>query len=51
MTAPRSLHWLALLLLGAGAPARAVVFTGEVRAEGAQTLFTPPSDSSPVVLR
>ena len=51
MTAPRSLHWLALRLLGAGAPARAVVFTGEVRAEGAQTLFTPPSDSSPVVLR
>jgi multidrug resistance efflux pump len=35
----------------AAVPAHAVVFTGEVRAEGAQPLFTPPSDSSPVVLR
>jgi multidrug resistance efflux pump len=31
--------------------AHAVVFTGEVRAAGAQAIFTPPSDSSPVVLR
>jgi multidrug resistance efflux pump len=53
MTARRNV--LAALLasaFGAAAvPAHAVVFTGEVRAEGAQPLFTPPSDSSPVVLR
>ena len=53
MTAARSsLAVLAALLLAASAaPAQAVVFAGEVRAAGAQTLFTPPSNSSPVVLR
>lgn len=37
-------------LVGASA-AHAVVFSGEVQADDAQLLFTPPSDSSPVVLR
>ena len=32
-------------------PALAVVFAGEVRSDGAQPVFVPPSDSSPVVLR
>lgn len=32
-------------------PAAAVVLTGEVRSQGAQEIFTPPSFSSPVVLR
>ena len=31
--------------------AGAVVLTGEVRSRGAQEIFTPPSNSSPVVLR
>jgi multidrug resistance efflux pump len=38
------------LLLGA-VPAGAVVLTGEVRSDGAQAILTPPSMSSPVVLR
>jgi len=42
---------VALVLAGAAAPASAVVFSGEVRAEGAQSIFTPPSDTAPVVLR
>lgn len=42
---------LALALLAATAPACAAVLTGEVRSDGAQGIFTPPSMSSPVVLR
>lgn len=42
---------LALALLAATAPAGAAVLTGEVRSAGAQGIFTPPSMSSPVVLR
>jgi len=52
MTARRKLfHVFAAFAIAAATPARAVVFSGEVRAEGAQTIFTPPSESSPVVLR
>lgn len=40
-----------MLALIATSAAHAAVFSGEVRAEGAQPIFTPPSDSSPVVLR
>lgn len=40
--------WLLALL---ALPAQATVFTGEVRVIGAQEIFTPPSMSSPVVLR
>ena len=42
--------WCAGLVALSGA-ARAVVFSGEVRNDGAQAIFTPPSNSSPVVLR
>ncbi|HWU77531.1 MAG TPA: HlyD family efflux transporter periplasmic adaptor subunit [Rhodanobacter sp.] len=42
-----TLAWLLLLTL----PVQATVFTGEVRVIGAQDIFTPPSMSSPVVLR
>ncbi|HET9189771.1 MAG TPA: HlyD family efflux transporter periplasmic adaptor subunit [Rudaea sp.] len=42
---------LATLLLILPLPALAVVFAGEARSDGAQPLFVPPSDSSPVVLR
>jgi multidrug resistance efflux pump len=38
-------------MLALGAPAHGVVFSGEVRAESAQAIFCPPSDSAPVVLR
>jgi len=41
----------AALLLILPLPALAVVFAGEVRSDGAQPVFVPPSDSSPVVLR
>lgn len=39
------------LALAHAFPAGAVVLTGEVRSKGAQEIFTPPSFSSPVVLR
>jgi multidrug resistance efflux pump len=42
---------MALALLALAAPARAAVLTGEVRSSDAQEIFTPPSMSSPVVLR
>lgn len=42
---------VALALLAAALPAGAAILTGEVRSAGAQALFTPPSLSSPVVLR
>lgn len=50
MTARARHGWLALL---AALPlaAQAVVLTGEVRSQGAQDILTPPSMSSPVVLR
>lgn len=53
MTALRSvlLRFLLFAAVGLAAPAHAVVFSGEVRADGAQPIFTPPSDSAPVVLR
>jgi multidrug resistance efflux pump len=52
MTVRRSLvHILVLCAATIAAPARAVVFSGEVRAESAQPIFCPPSDSAPVVLR
>lgn len=46
---PSSIAVLALAL--AATCARAVVLTGEVRSDGAQAILTPPSMSSPVVLR
>ena len=49
MTALRSLLFALLGVLSAGA--HAVVCNGEVRNDGAQAIFTPPSNSSPVVLR
>jgi multidrug resistance efflux pump len=48
----RRLEALASLLLAlASLPAMATVFSGEVRVADAQEIFTPPSMSSPVVLR
>src|SRR5262249_22618721 len=47
----RILRFCIALALLADSAAQAVVFSGEVRAQGAQSLFCPPSDSSPVVLR
>lgn len=47
----RRLEALAMLLVLTALPAQATVFTGEVRADGAQEILTPPSMSSPVVLR
>lgn len=47
----RRAEWLALLLALAPATAGAVVFSGKVQVEGAQGIYTPPSLSSPVVLR
>jgi HlyD family secretion protein len=49
MLEPRALL-LALALLPGLAPAQ-VLISGEVRAENAEGIFVPPSDSSPVVLR
>jgi multidrug resistance efflux pump len=46
-----ALRTLAFLLCLLPLPALAVVFAGEVRSDGAQPVFVPPSDSSPVVLR
>jgi multidrug resistance efflux pump len=46
----RNRFFVALLLV-LPLPALAVVFAGEVRSDGAQPVFVPPSDSSPVVLR
>lgn len=46
----RRLEALALLVL-LPLPVLATVFSGEVRVIGAQEIFTPPSMSSPVVLR
>jgi multidrug efflux pump subunit AcrA (membrane-fusion protein) len=37
--------------LAAGTGARPVLLTGEVEAEDSQTIFVPPSNSAPVVLR
>lgn len=51
MTARARFASLALLLAALSPAAQAVVLTGEVRSEGAQTILTPPSMSSPVVLR
>ncbi|OOG65515.1 hemolysin D [Rhodanobacter sp. B04] len=42
---------LALLLMLAPLPSPATVFSGEVQVADAQEIFTPPSMSSPVVLR
>src|SRR3546814_5381403 len=42
---------LALALAGWAATAGAVVLTGEVRATDAQVIYTPFSNSSPVVIR
>ena len=42
--------FLGLLLLSHAAPARVLV-SGEVRADNAEAIITPPSNSSPVVLR
>lgn len=51
MTARRSLLYIFTAAALAAPAAHAAVFSGEVRAEGAQPIFCPPSDSSPVVLR
>ena len=40
-----------LCVLAAAAPAAPLLITGEVRAENAEGIYVPPSDSSPVVLR
>lgn len=48
---PIALAMLALALLAALPTAAAVVLTGEVRATDAQVLYTPFSNSSPVVIR
>ena len=40
-----------LVSTAASAQAARVLITGEVRAENAEAIFVPPSDSSPVVLR
>jgi len=50
MTRPRELLLL-VLALALATSAQATVFSGEVRLEGAQRIETPPSNSSPVVLR
>jgi multidrug resistance efflux pump len=42
---------LAAALALVAVPAAAVVLTGEVQSDGAQGIFTPPSMSSPVILR
>ena len=47
----RRLETLALLLALLPSLASATVFSGEVQVAGAQEIFTPPSMSSPVVLR
>jgi multidrug resistance efflux pump len=47
----RRREWLALLLLLACHGAQATVFSGEVQMADAQGIYTPPSMSSPVVLR
>ena len=46
-----ALRTFAFLLCLLPLPALAVVFAGEMRSDGAQPVFVPPSDSSPVVLR
>ncbi len=52
MTVRRSLLcFSAASALAFGASTHAAVFSGEVRAESAQPIFCPPSDSAPVVLR
>lgn len=51
MTASRDFVYLAAFAALWTATAHAAVFSGEVRAEDAQPIFCPPSDSSPVVLR
>lgn len=50
MTALRSIACCCALLVCAG-EAHAAVFSGEVRADGAQPIFCPPSDTAPVALR
>ncbi|AND70057.1 hypothetical protein ATSB10_26030 [Dyella thiooxydans] len=49
----RRSDWFGLVMVLAMpfAQASATVFTGEIRLEGAQRIETPPSNSSPVVLR
>lgn len=47
----RRLELFALLLALLPLGARAVVFSGEVEVKGSQAILTPPSMSSPVVLR
>jgi multidrug resistance efflux pump len=51
MTARFDIALAALLAACVALPARAVVLTGEVRSDGSQAVYTPPSNSSPVVLR
>lgn len=52
---PRFIAFLSLSMIAAsllfGAPAQAVVFTGELRARNSEAIYVPPSNSSPVVLR
>ncbi|WP_091337930.1 HlyD family secretion protein [Frateuria terrea] len=47
----RRRDWVALFALLACSGARATVFSGEIRMADAQGIYTPPSMSSPVVLR
>ena len=51
MTARPKIALAALLATFAALPAHALVLTGEVRSDGSQPVYTPPSNSSPVVLR
>lgn len=51
MTVRPDARLAALLAVVLAWPAHAVVLTGEVRTDGAQAIYTPPSNSSPVVLR
>jgi multidrug resistance efflux pump len=47
----RRIEWLLALSLAAGGAQAGVLVSGEVRAQDAESIITPPSDSSPVVLR
>lgn len=46
-----ALLWACAALAGAPAAAAELLVSGEVRAENAEGIYVPPSDSSPVVLR
>jgi multidrug resistance efflux pump len=47
----RKLRIALFLAVSLSCAAHAAVFSGEVRSDDAQSIFTPPSNSSPVVLR